>query len=100
MHASKNKKLLWPLISISFYVFGNSVLADHSLREIERRCEVEWNGTSGELSCSSGVSERRSLERKCSVEWNGSEGEFSCSGGHFKDVERRCTADRVGEIDC
>lgn len=26
--------------------------ADHNLRQIERYCEVEWDGSDGELSCS------------------------------------------------
>ena len=82
--------------------FGNSkeVNADHNLREIERYCEVEWDGSEGELDCRIRVSDRRPLERKCDVEWDGSEGEFDCSGSHFRDVERRCTADRDGDIDC
>jgi len=74
--------------------------ADHNLREIGRYCEVEWDGSDGELSCSTRVSDRRLLERKCDVEWDGSEGEFDCSGSHFRDVERRCTADQDGDIDC
>ena len=74
--------------------------ADHNLREIGRYCEVEWDGSEGELSCSTRVSDRRLLERKCDVEWDGSEGEFDCSGSHFRDVERRCTADQDGDIDC
>jgi hypothetical protein len=75
-------------------------LADHNLREIERYCEVEWDGSEGELSCSSRVNDRRLLELRCDVEWDGSEGEFDCRGSHFRDVERRCTADRGGDIDC
>ena len=74
--------------------------ADHNLREIERYCEVEWDGSVGELSCSRRVNDRRSLERRCDVEWDGSEGEFDCRDSHFRNVERRCTADRDGDIDC
>ncbi len=74
--------------------------AGHSLREIERYCEVEWYGSEGELSCSRRVDDHRTLERKCDVEWDGFEGEFDCRGSHFRNVERRCTADSYGDIDC
>ena len=74
--------------------------ADHSLREIERFCEVDRDGDEGELDCRSRVSDRRSLERKCSVEFDGDEGEFNCSGSHYRDIERRCEVDEDGDIDC
>ena len=95
-----------PILLLPFAILGflggsfSSSFADHNLREIERYCEVEWDGSEGELSCRSRVSDRRSLERKCDVEWDGDEGEFDCSGSHFRNVERKCTADRDGDIDC
>jgi hypothetical protein len=88
------------LIMMIFMSFSGSLYADHNLREIERKCEVEWSGRSGEVSCSSSVEDRRQIERRCEVEWNGSEGEFSCSGSHYRDIERRCTAERDGTISC
>ena len=86
----------------TLFVFGNlkTVNADHVLREIERRCEVDWDGNDGELDCRSSVSDRRDLERKCEVEWDGDEGEFDCRGSHFRDVERKCEADEDGDIEC
>ena len=102
---SENIKLktFFKIVCVTFFfIFGNFIFAnaDHSLREIERRCEVYWDGEYGELDCRSSVSDRRDLERKCEVEWDGYEGEFDCRGSHFRDVERRCEADRDGDIDC
>lgn len=96
------KKLLIPFCLSFTILFGGvgESFADHNLREIERYCEVEWDGSEGELSCSRRVDDRRSLERRCDVEWDRSEGEFDCRGSHYRDVERRCTADRDGDIDC
>ena len=83
-------------------------ICDHRLREIERRCEVEWNiygydldyGDDGDLDCRTSVSDRRNLERKCEAEWNGYEGEFDCRGSHYRNVERKCEIDEYGDIDC
>jgi len=96
------RKLTIIISFIFFLLSGNlpTAYADHNLREIERRCEVEWDGEYGELDCWSSVSDRRNLERKCEVEWDGDEGEFDCRGSHYRDVERRCEADRDGDIDC
>jgi len=94
---SKLKKYCIALIICSICP---AAFAEHNLREIQRRCEVNWSGKNGELSCSSSVSDRRALERSCNVLWTGYEGEFDCSGSHFRDVERRCTADKSGSIDC
>ena len=60
-------RLLVLLILLITLLVGNSsqVFADHSLREIERYCEVDRDGDEGELDCRSRVSDRRSLERKC-----------------------------------
>ena len=76
------------------------VVAGHNLREIERYCEVEWDGEEGELDCRSTVKDRRSIERKCSAEWDGYEGVLDCRGSHYRNIERKCVADRDGEIDC
>jgi hypothetical protein len=94
------KRLRIYCIALIISISCPTAFAEHNLREIQRRCEVQWSGKNGELSCSSSVSDRRSLERSCSVRWTGSQGEFDCSGSHFKDVERRCTADKSGNIDC
>jgi hypothetical protein len=96
------EKIITTLFLTIFISFGIPKVsyADHNLKEIERRCEVEWYDDEGELDCRSSVSDRRSLERKCEVIWDGYEGEFDCRGSHFRDVERRCTADEDGEIDC
>ncbi len=97
-----NENFLKIICVTFFFIFGDFIIvnADHNLREIERRCEVDWDGDDGELDCRSSVSDRRDLERKCEVEWDGYEGEFDCRGSHFSDVERRCEADRDGDIDC
>ena len=82
--------------------FSSPVLAEHDLREFERRCEVEWSGGEGEIDCRSSVSDRRAIERKCSAERSGSygDGEFNCSGSHFRDIERRCSVESDGSINC
>ncbi|MDG2253101.1 MAG: hypothetical protein P8K73_05610 [Methylophilaceae bacterium] len=82
-----------------FFFLGNPLItiADHNLREIERRCEVEWDGDEGELDCRYSVSDRRNLERRCEVE---EDGEFDCRGSHYRNVERKCEADRDGDINC
>ena len=82
------------------------IYADHSLREIERRCEVyKYSSDYGELDCSSSVNDRRDLERRCEVYFYSDKyGEFECSGSHFRDVEKRCEAylysSEYAEIDC
>ena len=81
--------------------------ADHNLREIQRRCEVEWDvygslerNDVGEIDCRSSVSDRRNIERRCEAVWNYSDGEIECRGSHYRDIERRCEVDRRGNIDC
>ena len=81
-------------------------IADHNLREIERKCEVyKYSGNYGELDCSSSVSDRTSLEGKCEVFFYSDKyGELECCSRHFRDVERKCEAflynDNYAEIDC
>ena len=91
------------ITKIHFLIFSlvlgnlNAAYADHNLKEIERRCEVDWYDDEGELDCRNSVSDRRNLERKCEVD---SDGDFDCRGSHYRDVERKCEADRDGDIDC
>jgi len=92
--------IIIPFIFLILSANLSTAYADHNLREIERRCEVEWDDEYGELDCRSSVSDRRNLERRCEVEWDGYNGEFDCRGSHYRDVERRCEADRDGYIDC
>ena len=98
------KKTLF-LNILFFSLFSNIVIADHNLRQIERKCEVyKYSDNYGELDCSSGVDDRRDLERKCEVYFSGKYGEFECSVSHFRNIERKCEAylysSQYAEIDC
>ena len=96
-------------IMIIMLMFSTSypAIADHSLREIEKWCEV-WksSGSSyGELECSLKVNDRRSLERKCEVYFGSSKyGDFECRGSHYRNIEKKCEAwlysQTYAEIDC
>ena len=98
------KKLLILLVcSVSFFPFF--LRADHSLSQIEKHCEVyRYSHNYGELECSRRVGDRRNLQRKCEVYFSGSSGEFECRGSHYRDVERKCEANLYthdyADIDC
>lgn len=94
------KSMLSFLLCGLFFIYSFPVMAEHNLKEFERKCEVEWDGNEGEIDCRLSVSDRRAIERKCEAERDGDDGEFDCSGRHFRDIERRCTVDADGDIDC
>ena len=95
-----------PIFLLTSIVLYPALLsADHSLSQIERRCEVyKYSDSYGELECSSGVADRRTLEGKCEVYFSGEYGHFECRGSHYRDVERKCEAylytSNYAEIDC
>ena len=90
---------------IFFFLSSNIVIADHNLKQIEKKCEVyKYSDRYGELDCSRGVDDRRSLEKKCEVYFSGKYGEFECRGSHFRNIEKKCEAylysSKYAEIDC
>mgnify|MGYP005822332421 CR=1 FL=1 len=97
------KEILTSVI-VSILLYPTILSADHSLSQIERRCEVYKYSDYGDLECSSGVGDRRNLERKCEVYFSGKNGEFDCRGSHYRDVERKCAAylysSNYADIDC
>ena len=89
-----------------FVFFPAFAIAEHSLREIERNCEIyRYSNEYGELECSHRVSDRRKLERKCEAYiYDFPYGEIECSGSHFRNIEKRCEvymySAEYGQIDC
>ena len=54
--------IIIPFIFLILLANLSTAYADHNLREIERRWEVEWDEEYGGLDCRSSVSDRRNLE--------------------------------------